>query len=128
MSFGAVSRETKLAVAKAATMVGIATNTGEGGMLRDEREAASTLIAQYASGRFGVSAAYLQMADAIEIKIGQGAKGGQGGLLMGEKVTEEVARVRGYPRGTPQPSASAPDIVGPRTSRDEDRAAREITD
>jgi len=129
MSFGAVSRETKLAVAKAATMVGIATNTGEGGMLRDEREAAATLIAQYASGRFGVSAAYLQMADAIEIKIGQGAKGGQGGLLMGEKVTEEVAHVRGISLGADAVSpARHLDIVGPEDLKMKIEQLREITD
>ncbi len=129
MSFGAVSREVKLAVARAATRVGIATNTGEGGMLKDERGAASTLIAQYASGRFGVSAAYLQMADAIEIKIGQGAKGGQGGLLMGEKVTEEVAQVRGIPIGADAVSpARHLDIVGPEDLKMKIEQLREITD
>ncbi len=129
MSFGAVSRETKLAVARAATKVGIATNTGEGGMLKDEREAASTLIAQYASGRFGVSAAYLQLADAVEIKIGQGAKGGQGGLLMGEKVTEEVAQVRGISLGADAVSpARHLDIVGPEDLKMKIEQLREITD
>ncbi len=129
MSFGAVSREAKVAVAKATTKVGIATNTGEGGMLKDERRAASTLIAQYASGRFGVSAAYLQSADAVEIKIGQGAKGGQGGLLMGEKVTEEVAQVRGIALGADAVSpARHLDIVGPEDLKMKIEQLREITD
>lgn len=100
MSFGAISKEAKIAVAKAASKLGIAVNTGEGGMLPEERREATILIAQYASGRFGVSAAYLQSSDAVEIKIWQGAKAGQGGLLMGEKVNEDIAMIRGIPRGT----------------------------
>lgn len=129
MSFGAMSREAKLAIAKATTMVGVPTNTGEGGMLREERERASILIAQYASGRFGVSAEYLRSADAIEIKIGQGAKGGQGGLLMGEKVTEEVAEVRGLPAGSDAISpARHLDIVGPEDLKMKIEQLREITD
>jgi len=129
MSFGAVSKEAKLAIAKAATDIGIAANTGEGGMLKEEREAASVLIAQYASGRFGVSASYLQSADAVEIKIGQGAKGGQGGLLMGEKVNGEIAKVRGIPPGSDAVSpARHLDIVGPEDLKIKIEQLREITD
>jgi len=129
MSFGAISKEAKLAVAKAATKLGIAVNTGEGGMLREERDLAPILIAQYASGRFGVSASYLQSANAVEIKIGQGAKGGQGGLLMGEKVTEEVAKVRGIPVGSDAVSpARHLDIVGPEDLKMKIEQLREITD
>ncbi|MEN3062168.1 MAG: glutamate synthase-related protein [Candidatus Methanosuratincola petrocarbonis] len=118
-----------LAVARATSRVGIPTNTGEGGMLPEEREAASILIAQYASGRFGVSAEYLRSADAVEIKIGQGAKGGQGGLLMGEKVTEEVAKVRGLPPGSDAISpARHLDIVGPEDLKMKIEQLREITD
>jgi glutamate synthase domain-containing protein 2/glutamate synthase domain-containing protein 3 len=129
MSFGAISKEAKLAVAKAAAKLGIAVNTGEGGMLMEERDLAPILIAQYASGRFGVSASYLQSADAVEIKIGQGAKGGQGGLLMGEKVTEEVANVRGIPAGSDAVSpARHLDIVGPEDLKMKIEQLREITD
>jgi glutamate synthase domain-containing protein 2 len=129
MSFGAISREAKLASAIAALRTGIAVSTGEGGMIKEERETAPILIAQYASGRFGVSADYLQLANAVEIKIGQGAKGGQGGLLMGEKVTEEVARVRGIPIGSDAVSpARHLDIVGPEDLKMKIEQLREITD
>jgi glutamate synthase domain-containing protein 2 len=99
MSFGALSKEAKIAVAKACTIVGIAANTGEGGMLPEERENAKLLIAQYSTGRFGVDEDYIKNADAIEIKIGQGAKPGQGGLLPGDKVTEDISKVRNVPMG-----------------------------
>ncbi|MBC7090834.1 MAG: alpha-hydroxy-acid oxidizing protein [Nitrososphaeria archaeon] len=129
MSFGAISKEAKIAIAKAATRVGIAVNTGEGGIIPEERENASILIAQYASGRFGINAKNLQTADAIEIKIGQGAKAGQGGLLMGEKVTAEIAAVRGIPVGTDAVSpARHLDIVGPEDLKMKIEQLREITD
>ncbi|MEM3709216.1 MAG: FMN-binding glutamate synthase family protein, partial [Nitrososphaerales archaeon] len=115
--------------AKAASNVGIAVNTGEGGMLPEERENASILISQYASGRFGVSARYLQVSDAVEIKIGQGAKPGQGGLLLGEKVSEEIASVRGIPIGTDAISpARHLDIVGPEDLKMKIEQLREVTD
>lgn len=94
MSFGALSKEAKIAIAKASAAVGTATNTGEGGMLPEERENAKILIAQYSTGRFGVDDDYIKKADIIEVKIGQGAKPGQGGLLPAHKVTDEIARVR----------------------------------
>lgn len=129
ISFGAVSKETKIALAKAATEVGTAVNTGEGGMLPDERKAAKKLIVQYASGRFGVSAEYLQNSDAIEIKIGQGAKAGQGGLLLAEKVTEEITKIRGVPEGVDLVSpARHMDIVGPEDLKMKIQQLREITD
>jgi glutamate synthase domain-containing protein 2 len=98
MSFGALSSEAKIAVARASTLLGTSTNTGEGGMLPDERKHARLLVAQYSTGRFGVDDSYLRAADAIEIKIGQGAKPGQGGLLPKEKVTREIMKVRKLPR------------------------------
>jgi glutamate synthase domain-containing protein 2 len=98
MSFGALSKEAKIAIAKASAVLGTATNTGEGGMLPEERKEAKLLIAQYSTGRFGVDDDYLQAADAIEIKIGQGAKPGQGGLLPKEKVTTEIVKVRKLPK------------------------------
>jgi len=94
MSFGAVSREAKTALAKASTLAGTIENTGEGGMLPEEREFSKFLIFQYSTGRFGVDEETIKKANAIEIKIGQGAKGGMGGLLPAEKVTEEIAKIR----------------------------------
>ncbi|MDI6644644.1 MAG: glutamate synthase-related protein [Methanobacteriaceae archaeon] len=100
MSFGALSKECKLAMAKGTSLVGSCANTGEGGMLPEEREYADNLIVQYSSGRFGVSTSYLNGADCIEVKIGQGAKPGMGGHLLAEKVSPEVAKIRGIPEGT----------------------------
>ena len=97
MSFGALSREAKIALAKASTITGTMANTGEGGMLPEEREFAKKLIVQYSTGRFGITEEVLKKADAIEIKIGQGAKPGQGGLLPKEKLTEEIAKIRNVP-------------------------------
>ena len=94
MSFGALSKEAKIALAKASTMAGTMANTGEGGMLPEEREFAKRLIVQYSTGRFGITEDILKKADAIEIKIGQGAKPGQGGLLPKEKITTEIAKIR----------------------------------
>lgn len=111
MSFGALSKEAKIALARASSLVGTATNTGEGGMLPEEREAAKLLIVQYSTGRFGISEKVLKVADAIEIKIGQSAKPGQGGLLSAAKVTKEIAKLRGVPVGRDAHSPpSHPDI------------------
>ena len=111
MSFGALSPEAKIALAKASRIAGTCTNTGEGGMLPEERENAEKLIVQYSTGRFGVSDAYLEASDAVEIKIGQGAKPGQGGLLPAEKVTQQIAEIRGVPIGKAVHSPAAhPDI------------------
>lgn len=100
MSFGALSKEAKLGLAKGSAMVGSVANTGEGGMLPEERELSDKLVVQYSSGRFGVSAKYLNAGDAVEVKIGQGAKPGMGGHLMAEKVSPEVAKIREIPEGT----------------------------
>jgi len=99
MSFGALSKEAKIALAKASTSAGTMENTGEGGMLPEEREFSEKLIIQYSTGRFGITEEILKKADAIEIKIGQGAKPGQGGLLPAEKVTEEISGIRNIPLG-----------------------------
>ncbi|MEM3258614.1 MAG: glutamate synthase-related protein [Thermoproteota archaeon] len=129
MSFGAISKEAKLAIAHAAKELGIAVSTGEGGLVPEEREIAPLIIAQYASGRFGVSAEYLEVSDAVEIKIGQGAKPGQGGLLLGEKVVGEVSKIRGLPEGSDAISpARHLDIVGPEDLRMKIEQLREITD
>lgn len=98
MSFGALSKESKICLAKASREAGISTNTGEGGMLPEERTEAKLLVSQYSTGRFGIDDEYYRKSDAIEIKIGQGAKPGQGGLLPKEKVTSEIVKVRKLPK------------------------------
>jgi len=100
MSFGALSKSCKLAMAKGSAMSGSAANTGEGGMLPDERTMADNLVVQYSSGRFGVSSKYLNSGDAIEVKVGQGAKPGMGGHLLAEKVSPDIAEIREIPEGT----------------------------
>ena len=99
MSFGALSKNAKIALAKGSARAGTVANTGEGGMLPEERQFADRLTIQYSTGRFGIDEEILKKADIIEIKIGQGAKGGQGGLLQKEKLTAEVAAVRGVKMG-----------------------------
>lgn len=129
MSFGACSIEAKQALAIGASITGTATNTGEGGMHPKERKKADKLISQYASGRFGITAEYLRNSEAVEIKIGQGAKGGMGGHLMGSKVTEEIADIRKIPKGADTLSPSRHlDIVGPEDLKMKIRQLREITD
>lgn len=111
MSFGALVKEVKIALAKAASMSGTLDNTGEGGMLEEQREFAKYLIVQYSTARFGITDEVLKKADAIEIKIGQGAKPGAGGFLPGFKVTEEIAKIRNMPVGKDIHSPAAhPDI------------------
>ncbi len=100
MSFGALSKEAKLGMALGTSKVGSAANSGEGGMLPDERKYADNFVVQYSSGRFGVSAKYLNAGDAVEVKIGQGAKPGMGGHLLAEKVSPEVSKIREIPEGT----------------------------
>lgn len=94
MSFGSMSIEAKVALARGATDVGSMSNTGEGGMHEEERQNADKLTLQYSTGRFGVDKEDLRRADMIEIKIGQGAKPGLGGHLLAEKITPDIARVR----------------------------------
>ena len=114
MSFGALSAEAKEALAIGASMAGTATCSGEGGAHPRERAAASRYIFEMASGYFGWTEEAITAADAIEIKIGQGAKPGLGGLLPGPKVTEEIAAVRGRPAGMDAHSpAHFPDINSP---------------
>lgn len=128
MSFGALSREAKMALAKASSLVGGIANTGEGGMLDEERELADRITLQYASGRFGASESRLKQADMIEIKISQGAKPGMGGKLPGSKVTEEIARIRQLP---PYQMAESPsrhkDIKTPEDLSNKIAWLREVT-
>ena len=95
MSFGALSKEIKVALAKGSAMAKTAMCSGEGGILPEELEAAYKYIFEYIPNKYSVTDENLRRADAIEIKIGQGTKPGMGGHLPGEKVTEEIARLRG---------------------------------
>ncbi|MDA3818618.1 MAG: glutamate synthase-related protein [Prolixibacteraceae bacterium] len=99
MSFGALSREAKIALAKGSALVGTATCSGEGGLLPDERKAAGKYIYELGTAAFSHNDESIKQADAVEIKIGQGVKPGLGGHLPGHKVTEEIARIRGLKKG-----------------------------
>ena len=99
MSFGALSRETKIALAKGSAAVKTAQCSGEGGILKEEMENAYKYIFEYVPNKYSVTDENLKNADAIEIKIGQSTKPGLGGQLQGEKVTEEIAEIRGKPLG-----------------------------
>ena len=113
MSYGAISRSTKQAVAMASAMADIAENTGEGGMSDAQRDAAKQLIFQCLGGRLGWNIHDMKRADGLEIYISQGAKPGLGGQLMAKKVTEELAAIRGIPAGIDLRSPSRhPDILG----------------
>ena len=114
MSYGALSRNAKVALGLAATRVGTSTTTGDGGMLEAEREASRLLVYQVLPSRYGFNIHHLRRANAIEICIGQGAKPGTGGVLLGEKVSPEIAAIRDLPAGVDQRSpARHPDWIGP---------------
>ncbi len=100
MSYGSISKNAHIALARAAQELGTFYNTGEGGLHEDLYKYGPNTIVQVASGRFGVHPAYLGAGAAIEIKIGQGAKPGIGGHLPGSKIGEEVSRTRMIPMGT----------------------------
>ena len=99
MSFGALSREAKISLAKGSAMAHTAMCSGEGGILPEEMEAAEKYRFEYVGNLYSVTPENLRNADAIEIKIGQGTKPGMGGHLPGEKVTEEISRIRNKPMG-----------------------------
>jgi methylamine---glutamate N-methyltransferase subunit C len=99
MSFGALSREAKTALAKGSAGVGVAMCSGEGGIVPESLEAAHKYVFEYVPNEYSVTEENLKKVDAIEIKIGQGTKPGMGGHLPGKKVTEEIAEVRGKPIG-----------------------------
>lgn len=99
MSFGALSRNIKVALAKGSAMAKTAMCSGEGGILPEERAASYRYIFEYIPNKYSVTDENLQSSDAIEIKIGQGTKPGMGGHLPGEKVTEEIAALRGKKPG-----------------------------
>ena len=113
MSFGALSYEAKIALARGATMAGSATCSGEGGMIPDERRYSIKWFYQCIQSRYGFNPHHLRLADACEFFIGQGCKVGLGGHLMGQKVTDQVAEMRSLPAGIDQRSPAR----HPRSSR-----------
>ena len=114
MSYGALSYNAKVALAQGATRAGTSTTTGDGGMLPAEREHSKVLVYEVLPSRYGLNVHHLKAADGIEITVGQGAKPGTGGLLLGSKVSEEVARMRDLPEGVDQRSPCRhPEFLGP---------------
>jgi methylamine---glutamate N-methyltransferase subunit C len=129
MSFGALSRNAKVGLGQAASLLGTSTTTGDGGMLAAEREASTKLVYQCLPSRYGFNPRDLKKADAIEIVIGQGAKPGGGGLLLGQKVNQVVAGMRTLPEGVDQRSPCRhPDWIGPDDLRIKIEELREATD
>lgn len=129
MSFGALSANVKEALGRAATEMGTSTTTGDGGMTREERNSSRTLVYQCLPSRYGFDPDDVRSADAIEIVIGQGAKPGGGGMLLGQKVNPRVAAMRTLPEGVDQRSACRhPDWTGPDDLAIKIRELREITD
>ena len=129
MSFGALSANVKEALGRAATAVGTSTTTGDGGMTNEERLSSKHLVYQCLPSRYGFNPDDLRRADAIEVVIGQGAKPGGGGMLLGQKVNPRVAKMRTLPEGVDQRSASRhPDWTGPDDLAIKIRELREITD
>jgi len=128
MSFGSLSSAAKEALGRGATAMGTSTTTGDGGMTPEEREHSSTLIYQLLPSRYGMNPDDLRKADAIEVVIGQGAKPGGGGMLLGQKISKRVAEMRTLPEGIDQRSASRhPDWTGPDDLEIKLHELREIT-
>ena len=129
MSFGSLSANAKEALGRGATLAGTSTTTGDGGMTQEERSHSQTLVYQYLPSRYGMNPDDLRRADAIEIVVGQGAKPGGGGMLLGQKVNARVASMRTLPPGVDQRSASRhPDWTGPDDLAIKIDELREITD
>ena len=128
MSFGALSAQAKEALGRGASAVGTSTTTGDGGMTPEERGHSSTLVYQYLPSRYGMNPDDLRKADAIEIVVGQGAKPGGGGMLLGQKISPRVAQMRDLPEGIDQRSACRhPDWTGPDDLEIKIEELREIT-
>ncbi len=129
MSWGALSYNAKVALARGASAVGSSNTTGDGGMLRAERENSKTLVYEVLPSRYGINVHDMRMADAIELTIGQGAKPGTGGLLLGSKVSDTIAKQRDLPVGVDQRSpARHPDFLGPDDMIIKIEELREATD
>jgi len=128
MSFGALSANVKESLGRAATAVGTSTTTGDGGMTNEERESSKILVYQCLPSRYGFNPDDLRRADAIEVVIGQGAKPGGGGMLLGQKINPRVAKMRTLPEGVDQRSACRhPDWTGPDDLTIKIQELREIT-
>jgi methylamine---glutamate N-methyltransferase subunit C len=129
MSFGALSGQAKEALGRGASEVGTSTTTGDGGMTAEERGQSKTLVYQYLPSRYGMNPTDLRKADAIEVVLGQGAKPGGGGMLLGQKISDRVAGMRTLPAGIDQRSACRhPDWTGPDDLAIKILELREITD
>ena len=129
MSFGALSANAKEALGRGASEVGTSTTTGDGGMTPEERGQSKKLVYQYLPSRYGMNPDDLRKADAIEVVLGQGAKPGGGGMLLGQKITDRVAQMRTLPKGVDQRSACRhPDWTGPDDLAIKIQELREITD
>ena len=129
MSFGSLSANVKEALGRAATEMGTSTTTGDGGMTPEERESSKTLVYQCLPSRYGFNPDDVRRADAIEVVVGQGAKPGGGGMLLGQKVNPRVAAMRTLPEGVDQRSACRhPDWTGPDDLAIKILELREITD
>lgn len=129
MSFGALSANAKEALGRAASETGTSTTTGDGGMTPEERRTSKTLVYQCLPSRYGFNPDDLCRADAIELVIGQGAKPGGGGMLLGQKISPRVAKMRTLPEGIDQRSACRhPDWTGPDDLTIKIEELREITD
>src|SRR3984885_10005509 len=129
MSFGALSAQAKEELGRGASEVGTSTTTGDGGMTPEERLHSDTLVYQVLPSRYGMNPDDLRRADAIEVVVGQGAKPGGGGMLLGQKISDRVAEMRTLPRGIDQRSACRhPDWNGPDDLEIKIQELRELTD
>ena len=114
MSFGSLSANAKEALGRGASAAGTSTTSGDGGMTDEERTHSKTLVYQYLPSRYGMNPDDLRRGDAIEVVVGQGAKPGGGGMLLGHKISARVADMRTLPEGIDQRSACRhPDWTGP---------------
>ena len=128
MSFGALSGPAKEALGRGASAAGTSTTTGDGGMTPEERGQSKNLVYQLLPSRYGMNPNDLRKADAIEVVIGQGAKPGGGGMLLGQKISDRVAEMRTLPKGIDQRSACRhPDWTGPDDLKIKILEIREIT-
>jgi len=129
MSFGALSAPAKEALGRGASEVGTATTSGDGGMTEEERAHSTTLVYQVLPSRYGMNPDDLRRGDAIEVVVGQGAKPGGGGMLLGHKISDRVAGMRDLPVGIDQRSACRhPDWTGPDDLEIKIHELREITE
>ena len=129
MSFGALGANAKESLGRAATMMCTNATTGDGGMTEEERQSSKTLVYQVLPSRYGLNPDDLRRADALEVVVGQGAKPGGGGMLLGQKITDRVAGMRDLPVGIDQRSACRhPDWTGPDDLQIKIQELREITD